>query len=273
MSYDKRYRHLALEYWADGHTKKETAAVFGVGTSTLDRWKSQLKETGTLESKKREGSFRKIDPKKLRKYVSEHPDAYQHEIAATFGVRLFAIQKALKRLKITRKKTTEFAEANEFIQNISALPPEILVFVDECGIDQYLYREFAYAPRGEKVMAKISGKKFKRTNIVAGICCGEWVVPLAYECSTDSVLFEFWFEHCLLKEVGPGSVIVLDNASFHRKSVLPELAERYECRALFLPPYSPDLNPIEKKWAWMKQKLRDIFPVLYSFELALQLCF
>ena len=104
MSYDKQYRHRALEYWADGHTKKETAAVFKVGTSTLDRWKSQLKETGTLESKKRKESFRKIDPEKLRKYVSEHPDAYQHEIAAAFGVRLFAIQKALKRLKITRKK-------------------------------------------------------------------------------------------------------------------------------------------------------------------------
>ena len=104
MSYEIKMRRRAIEYWNAGHTKKETAAVFQVGTTTLQRWKSQMKETGTLESKKRRETWRKIDPEKLRIYVTDHPDAYQYEIAAAFGVRLFAIQKALKRLKITRKK-------------------------------------------------------------------------------------------------------------------------------------------------------------------------
>ena len=88
----------------EGHTQKETAAVFKVSTSTLWEWKSQLNEAGTLAPKKRKETWRKIDPEKLRKYVEEHPDAFQHEIASAFGVRLYAIQKALKRLKITRKK-------------------------------------------------------------------------------------------------------------------------------------------------------------------------
>jgi len=104
MSYDVTYRRRAIEYWNDGHSKAETAAVFGIGTTTLQRWKTQLDETGSLAPKKRKETWRKIDPEKLRKYVSEHPDAYQHEIAAAFGVRLYAIQKALKRLGITRKK-------------------------------------------------------------------------------------------------------------------------------------------------------------------------
>jgi len=104
MSYGIKYRRRAIEYWDEGHTKEETAAVFGIGTSTLQTWKSKLKKTGTLEAKKRKETWRKIDPEKLRKYVEEHPDAYQHEIATAFGVRLYAIQKALKRLKITRKK-------------------------------------------------------------------------------------------------------------------------------------------------------------------------
>ena len=104
MSYDIKYRQRAQEYWAEGHTKAETAAAFGLGTSTLQTWKSQLNQTGKLEPKVRETPWRKIDPEKLRAYVAEHPDAYQHEIAAAFGVRLFAIQKALKRLNITRKK-------------------------------------------------------------------------------------------------------------------------------------------------------------------------
>jgi transposase len=104
MSYDVKFRQRALEYWGEGHTKEQTAAVFGVGTSTLQAWKSKLHQTGKLEAKVRETPWRKIDPEKLRAYVAEHPDAYQHEIAAAFGVRLFAIQKALKRLNIARKK-------------------------------------------------------------------------------------------------------------------------------------------------------------------------
>lgn len=104
MSYDIKYRRRALEYLGEGHTYRETAAVFSISTSTLVKWKSQLKEKGTLAPKQRRQTWRKIDPEKLREYVAEHPDAYQHEIAAAFGVRLYAIQRALKRLKITRKK-------------------------------------------------------------------------------------------------------------------------------------------------------------------------
>lgn len=159
------------------------------------------------------------------------------------------------------------------METLKEIAPEKLVYVDECGIEQYIYREHAYSPRGEKVMARISGKKFKRTNIVAGICQNSWVSPMEYSCTTDSVLFEHWFEHCLLKEVKPGSVIVLDNATFHKKSVIPNLAKENNCQVLFLPPYSPDLNPIEKKWAWLKKRLRKILPDFDSFEQAFLCCF
>jgi transposase len=153
------------------------------------------------------------------------------------------------------------------------IPLESLIYVDECGIDQYLYREYAYSLRGQKVFTKISGRKYKRTNIVAGICKGEWVAPMAYNGTTDSILFEYWFDNCLLKEVKAGSVIVLDNATFHKKSVLHGLACQNKCLVLFLPPYSPDLNPIEKKWAWLKKRLRKILRDYQSLEDALVCCF
>ena len=146
------------------------------------------------------------------------------------------------------------------------IPAEQIVFVDETGIDQCLYREYARAPLGQKVTAKISGRKFKRTNIVAGICQGKWAAPFEYSGTTDSVLFECWFENCLLREVQENSVIVLDNAAFHKKSVLPGLAKKHNCEVLFLPPYSPDLNPVEKKWAWLKRRLREVLSYFDSFE-------
>jgi transposase len=104
MGYDVKYRERALGYISEGNSFRKTAEVFKVSTSTLRAWKIKLKETGTLAPKKRKETWRKIDPDKLRKYVEENPDAYQYEIAEAFGVRLYAIQKALKRLGITRKK-------------------------------------------------------------------------------------------------------------------------------------------------------------------------
>jgi len=159
------------------------------------------------------------------------------------------------------------------VEKLKTIPPGSIVYVDETGIDECLYREYARALRGEKVTVKISGRKFKRTNIVAGICQGEWVAPLEYARITDSGLFEFWFENCLLKEVNESSTIILDNATFHKKSVLPGLAKKYNCEVLFLPPYSPDFNPIELKWAWLKRKLREILPAFDSFDNALQTAF
>jgi transposase len=77
----------------------------------------------------------------------------------------------------------------------------------------------------------------------------------------------------LLKEIGEGSVIVLDNAAFHKRSVLPALAKSCNCEVLFLPPYSPDLNPIEMKWAWLKRTLRDIIHRFDSLDDALWTAF
>ena len=119
-----------------------------------------------------------------------------------------------------------------------------------------MYNEYAYAPRGEKVYERISGRKFKRTNIVAAKLNNTIVAPMQYSGTTDSTLFEYWFENHLIPDLPANKVIVMDNASFHRKSKLQEISQKYNRRLIFLPPYSPELNPIEKFWAWLKKFLR-----------------
>ena len=147
------------------------------------------------------------------------------------------------------------------------------MYVDESGFDTYIYREYARARRGVKVPGAISGKKFKRTNMVAGQNQGKIIAPLQYSGPTNSQLFELWFESVLLTAIAVGSVIVMDNASFHRKAVLRQIALTAGCRVIFLPPYSPDLNPIEFYWAWLKQKLRKIISDFPDFDSALFACF
>jgi len=141
------------------------------------------------------------------------------------------------------------------------------------GMDSFLYREHARAPRGERVFGVISGRKYKRTSIVAGKCGRKILVPLSYEGTTDSSLFEFWFENMLIPELAAGQTVVLDNASFHRKNQVRKLAEQAGCTVIFLPPYSPDLNPIENFWAWLKRKMKDMLRCHDEFNAALTACF
>jgi hypothetical protein len=130
------------------------------------------------------------------------------------------------------------------------------IFVDESGLNRYYRREWARAVRGKKIRGEKSGKRFARTNVIAGMCGTKHLAVQCYEHSTTAKFFEEWFEWELLSEVQEGSVIIMDNAAFHRKSKLYEIASRYNVVVLFLPPYSPDLNPIEKSWANLKHWLK-----------------
>ncbi len=149
-------------------------------------------------------------------------------------------------------------------------PEEKRCYVDESGFQSYYGREYAYAPRGEKVIGEISGMRFSRTNLVAGQIGGQTVAPMYYERSTDSAVFEVWFEKRLMLCLKPGTVVIMDNAQFHRKEELRKIASRYHVMVLFLPPYSPDYNPIEKLWANMKRWLRKNMRYYDSFEDALE---
>ena len=149
----------------------------------------------------------------------------------------------------------------------------MLIYVDESGIDKEMNREYGRAPRGEPVYGEVRGRKFERTNVIAGKCAGKIVAPGEYKCTTDHRLFEAWFSGALLREAKPGSVIVLDNATFHRKKALKKLVEFAGCSVLFLPPYSPDLNPIENVWANLKTFLKRHLRNFLSLSLAISAFF
>lgn len=163
-----------------------------------------------------------------------------------------------------KKNTIEYTERSEekreaFIREVEALPEDSeLYYVDESGFDKYYAREYGYAPRGEKVIGKISGRHFARTSIVAAKNGSETIAPFAFSGSMDGDLFEGWLEYVFVPALkNPSkSVLILDNASVHRKNAIYDIADEYGFRVLFLPPYSPDLNPIEKFWANVKKRLR-----------------
>ena len=80
---------------------------------------------------------------------------------------------------------------------------------------------------------------------------------MVFNGSCDRLLFETWVEEFLIKELKSGQFVVMDNAAFHKSQRTKDLIESVGCKIIFLPPYSPDLNPIEKFWANMKRWIKD----------------
>ena len=104
--YSKDLRERAIKYLLSGHSYRETAKTFNVGTPALGRWKKMFEEQGDFQDKPRKKFFRKIDPKKLEVYLNDHPDAYLREIAGVFGCSIAAVSKAIKSMGYTKKKRT-----------------------------------------------------------------------------------------------------------------------------------------------------------------------
>jgi transposase len=146
------------------------------------------------------------------------------------------------------------------VQKVKKSPSDKeLYYIDESSVDEFYAREYGYAPRGERVFGEISGRKFKRTNLVSAYCNKKSVAPFEFEGTMDGDLFEGWFEKILISEIEnpEKAVVILDGASFHKKQNIYEIADEYGIEVIFLPPYSPDLNPIENFWANLKKFLRN----------------
>jgi len=146
-----------------------------------------------------------------------------------------------------------------------------------------LLAEYAYAKRGDKVLGLVSGKKYKHVSIVAALMNKKIVSPLQYDGAMDSTLFELWFEQCLIPELPPDSVIIIDNAypqeggrtkgAVLRSETTEPLSTEKVGLFRFPTPYNPEFNLIEYTWSWVKSKLKKVIANFECFDDALRYCF
>lgn len=152
------------------------------------------------------------------------------------------------------------AKRKEYIKHIEGIVAEDIVYIDESGIDMNICKDRGWGKKSELLIAKKSGKHYERTNIIAGLVNNKSIAPMVFNGSCNTEVFNVWVEEVLIKELKRGQVVILDNAAFHKSTKTKELIESVGCKLIFLPPYSPDLNPIEKFWAnmkrWIKQKIQ-----------------
>lgn len=147
------------------------------------------------------------------------------------------------------------------------------IFVDESGVNRYYQREKYRSKRGVKLNWEKPGRRFTKTNVIAGLHGKKHVAVRCYAHSTNADFFNDWFEWDLLASIPKFSLVIMDNASFHKKDQLYATAAKYGVFLLFLPPYSPDFNPIEKSWANLKHWLIDNAQRFYSIDFAIEYYF
>jgi transposase len=160
--------------------------------------------------------------------------------------------------KITFYKERDEQKRQEFLKTIESVSKSQLVYIDESGIEQFLCRPYARSFRGNKVYGSVSGKRFARESFIAAKVDHKIFAPLCYQGTCNTALFNMWIEKMLVPELRTGQIVIMDNATFHKSAKTRELIEEKGCRLVFLPPYSPDLNPIEKFWANFKRRIRTI---------------
>lgn len=148
------------------------------------------------------------------------------------------------------------AKRAAFREQLAAIPLAQRVYVDEAGMDEREDYGYGWCERGQRFEAFKSGRRAGPVNMIAAYCQSQLMAPFTVEGSCNRVVFEVWLESCLIPVLQPGQVVILYNATFHRGGRIAELIEAVGCQLLSLPPYSPDLNRIEKCWAWLKSRIR-----------------
>jgi transposase len=160
-----------------------------------------------------------------------------------------------------QKKSLAAAERDEaeraaWREAAKALDPAALVFVDECGTNTALTRLRARAPRNERAVGRVPRNYGPNVTLFAALTPAGIGPALVMEGAADGESFALYLRELLVPSLRPGQVVVMDNLSVHKGAAVRALVEAAGCRLLFLPAYSPDLNPIEQAFAKVKAHLR-----------------
>jgi transposase len=148
------------------------------------------------------------------------------------------------------------AAREDWFDGRTDLDPERLVFIDESGLSTKMARLRGWAPKGERCRAAIPHGHGKTITFVGGLTLEGFVAPMLLDGPMDGACFLAWVEQMLGPILRPGDTVIMDNLPAHKVSGVRNAIEGQGARLLYLPPYSPDFNPIEHAFAKLKAHVR-----------------
>ena len=138
--------------------------------------------------------------------------------------------------------------------------PARLVFVDESGANTKMTRLYGRGPVGERVVTPVPHGHYQTSTLIAAVRLSGACAPWLFEGAMDGEMFLAWVRQGLVPTLQPQDVVILDNLATHKVVGVRQAIEGAGARLLYLPPYSPDFNPIENLWSKVKQILRSLSP-------------
>src|SRR3954447_16065947 len=269
-SQDLRQRILDTVQRGEG-SLRQIARRFLVSISFVTRLLRLHRSTGSLEPRPHGGGEPAVhgqeDVERLRRLVRQQPDATLEELRQRLGASCstMTIARALRKLRLPRKKKIPRAQEQDrpdvqekrqgFCEGLAGVDPRRLVFVDECGANTAMTRTHGRAPVGQRVYTNTPGR-WESITLTCGLRLSGVTAALAFPGATNTDVFETYVEEVLVPELKPGDVVIWDNLKPHESEEAIEAVEAAGARVVPLPPWSPDLTPIEEMVSKVKGSLR-----------------
>ncbi len=270
LSVDLRSRLVAAV--AGGLSRRAAGERFGVSAASAIRWVHASNTTGTLEAKPQGGDMRShrieaFGPVILAA-VEAQKDINLVELLRSLHGASFAastVWRFIDRHAVTFKKMAHAAEQER--PDVAArrgawfaaqpdLEPERLVFIDETGTSTKIARLRGRALREQRCRAAIPHGHWKTTTFTGALRLRGMTAPMVLDGPMNRVAFQTYVEQVLVPTLRPGEVVIMDNLPAHKGSEVRHAIEAAGAALRYLPPYSPDLNPIENVFSKLKAILR-----------------
>jgi transposase len=253
-------------------THQDLAKLFGVSTAWIRRLLQRRRETGSFAALPHAGGHRSKlgdhQRQQLLVLVVEDPDATLAQLRERLGafVHLSTLHRALARCGLTLKKKVLHAAEQERADvrhkramwwgRVARVDPTRFVFLDGAGAHTALTRLYGRAFPGERVVGRVPQGNWRMTTLTSAIRHDGVIASVVFEGATDEAAFVTYVKQVLVPALRPGDIVVLDNLGAHRVSAVARAIRQAKAGVWYLPPYSPDFNPIEKIWSKVKAFLR-----------------
>jgi len=147
-----------------------------------------------------------------------------------------------------------------YLERLSQIAPERLIYLDESGVSTQMTRRFGRVEGARRLREAVPAGNWKTLTLLGALSTTGVVAAMTVEAATDREVFLTYLDEVLCPKLKAGDVVVMDNLSTHKAQEVRQRIEDAKAELLYLPPYSPDLNPIEKAWSKLKHLLGDSKP-------------
>ena len=267
-------RNRLVETFNKFHDAGKVAEIYSVHVSSVYRLVRQMKDTGSVDlktgSRGRKPSLSAEDLENIKRAVMEQPDITIHEINVKLGLSVCdeTIRLKVAEMNLNYKKTFHASEQErpeiqderkwwrKWQDNIMMPTLHRLVFLDESGVNTNLTRRYGRAFGKERVTDSVPLNKPKNTTILSSIRLDGSIAYTTYSGGTTGDKFIAYLKETLIPTLRPWDIVVMDNLRTHHIAEVRRLLSEAKVMLMYLPAYSPDLNPIEMMWSKVKAILR-----------------